>query len=83
MSLVLEFVGGLLVDLLIFLFGLLFGPGFHATGRLIIFLFTLGWTRIPSLREGGGSEIANFGAYAAGLVFWVAAIALTIYLLVR
>jgi len=82
-SLVLEFVGGLVADLLMFLFGVLFGPGFHATGRLAIFLFTLGYVRIPPLRHGGGSELANFGAYAAGLVFWVAAVALTIYLLVR
>jgi hypothetical protein len=82
-SLVLEFIGGLLADFLIFLFGVLFGPGFHAAGRLVIFLFTLGHVRIPPLRHGGGSEVANFGAYAAGLVFWVAAIALTIYLLVR
>ena len=83
MSLVLEFIGGMLVDFLIFLFGLLFGPAFHATGRLIIFLFSLGWIRIPSLREGGGSGTANFGAHATGFVFWVAAIVLTIYLLVR
>ena len=80
MSIFAELVGGLVVDL----FMVLFGRGFHATGRLLILLFTLGYVRIPSLRHGGagGEGWLDFGAHAAGFVFWVAAIALTIYLLV-
>ena len=54
----------------------------HATGRRLIFLFMLGHLRIPSLRHGGGGEGADFGAFLAGLLFWLAALALTIYLLV-
>ena len=55
---------------------------FHATGRRLIFLFMLGYYRIPSLRHGGGGEGADLGAFFAGLLFWLAALALTIYLLV-
>jgi hypothetical protein len=54
---------------------------FHATGRLLIFLFTLGYVRIPSLRHGGadGDGGRDFGVKFAGFVFWLAALALTIY----
>lgn len=73
-DLVFEFLGGLL--------GHLFGRLFHATGRLLIFLFTLGYVRIPSLRHGGagGEGWSDFGTQMAGFVFWLAALALTIYL---
>lgn len=56
--------------------------GCHASGRRLIFLFTLGYVGIPSLRHGGGGEGADWGAFLAGLLFWLAALALTIYLLV-
>lgn len=73
-DLVFEFLGGLL--------GFLFGRLFHATGRLLIFLFTLGYVRIPVLRNGGagGEGWSDFGTQMTGFVFWLAAIALTIYL---
>ena len=75
-ELVFEFLGGLL--------GFLFGRFFHATGRLLIFLFTLGYVRISSLRHGGagGEGWSDFGTQMVGFVFWLAALALTIYLLV-
>jgi hypothetical protein len=77
-------IGDLLFDFLGELFGFLFGRLFHATGRRLIFLFTFGHVRIPSQRHGGaGAEgWSDFGVQCVGLVFWVAAMALTIYLLV-
>ncbi len=75
-DIVFEFVGEV--------FGHLFGRLFHATGRFLIFLFTLGYVRIPSLRDGGAGDEgwSDFGVQTVGFLFWVAALALTIYLLV-
>ena len=77
-------IGEIVFDFLGELFGFLFGRLFHATGRLLIFLFTLGYVRIPSLRQGGagGEGWPDFGVQIAGFLFWLAAVALTIYLLV-
>ncbi len=77
-------IGDVVFEFLGELFGFLFGRLFHATGRLLIFLFTLGYVRIPSLRHGGagGEGWSDFGVQVVGLLFWLAALALTIYLLV-
>lgn len=71
-----EFVGELL--------GHVFGRAFHATGRRLIFLFSLGHVRIPSQRHGGagGEGWSDFGVQTIGFLFWLAVAALTIYLLV-
>lgn len=75
-DIVVDVVGGLLSPL--------FGRAFHATGRRVIFLFTLGFARIPSLRHGGaGGEFwSDFGVECVGFLFWLAAVVLTLYLLV-
>ena len=77
-------IGDLVFDFVGELFGHLFGRLFHATGRLLIFLFTLGHVRIPALRDGGagGAGWSDFGVQMVGFLFWLAALALTIYLLV-
>ncbi len=74
-------IGDVLFEFVGELFGFIFGRGLHATGRRVIFLFTLGYIRIPSLRHGGGGEWVDFGAGVAGFLFWVAVIALSLYLL--
>lgn len=77
-------IGDVVFEFLGEVFGYLFGRLFHGTGRLLIFLFTLGYVRIPSLRHGGAGDEgwSDFGVQVAGFLFWVAAVALTIYLLV-
>ena len=57
-------VGDILFDFAGEVLGFLFGRGFHATGRRLIFLFTLGYVRIPSLRHGGADNEGwtDFGA---------------------
>jgi hypothetical protein len=76
-------VGDLLFELVGGLVSFLFGRVFHATGRRLIFLFTLGFVRIPSLRHGGvgGEGWGDVGVQIAGFFFWVAVLALTIYLI--
>ncbi|HTU09304.1 MAG TPA: hypothetical protein VMG08_00280 [Allosphingosinicella sp.] len=75
-DIVVELVGGLLFH------GL--GRLFHFTGRPLMFLLTLGYVRVPSERHGGagGDGWLDFGTQLLGFLFWVAALALTIYLLV-
>jgi hypothetical protein len=79
MSLIGDVVGEVVGELL----GAAFWRGFHATGRRLIFLLSLGWVRIASLRRGGGGSGADFGAFAAGLVFWLAVVAGAIWLMLR
>lgn len=76
-------IADIVVDVIGGLLGPLFGHGFHATGRRLIFLLTLGYVRIPSLRHGGADSegLSDFGVQALGFLFWLAAIALTLYLL--
>jgi hypothetical protein len=80
----LSLIADIVVDVVGSLLGPLFGRAFHATGRLVVFLFTLGFVRIPSLRHGGadGEGLSDFGVQVLGLLFWLAALVLTVYLLV-
>ena len=80
MSLIGDVVGELVGAFL----GAIAGRLFHATGRLVLFLLTLSYVRIPSLRHGGaGGEFwSDSGVQWVGFLFWVAALALTLYLLV-
>jgi hypothetical protein len=77
-------IADIVVDVVGSLLGPLFGRGFHATGRLVVFLFTLGFVRVPSLSHGGadGDGLSDFGVQVLGFLFWLAAFVLTIYLLV-
>ena len=79
MSLIGEIVFDFLGELLVAFFGRVC----HFTGRVLIFLLTLGYVRIPALRTGGadGGNDRDFGVKLAGFLFWLAAIALTLYLL--
>ena len=76
-------IGDIVVDVVGGLLGPILGHGFHATGRRLIFLFTLGFVRVPSLRHGGADNegLSDFGVGVVGFLFWVAAIALILYLL--
>jgi len=76
-------IGEFVFDALGQLLAALVWRAFHATGRRLVFLITLGWVRIPSLRHGGGGGWADFGAFMAGLVVWVAIVAGAIWLMLR
>jgi len=80
----LSLIADIVVDVVGAFLAPLFGHAFHATGRRLIFLFTLGYVHVPSLRHGGadGEGLSDFGVQVLGVLFWVAAIAVTIYLLV-
>jgi hypothetical protein len=76
-------IGEIMFDFVGELLGVAFWRGFHATGRRLVFLISLGWVRIPSVRHGGGGGGADFGAFAAGLVFWLAIVAGALWLILR
>lgn len=72
-------IGDLIVDVL---WEVILAPLFYTTGRVLVFLFTLGFVRIPPRRRGGvESGLAEFGLIFLGLVFWLGLVALGIYLL--